>query len=179
MTKALLFACAAVLAGAAAPAAARDSWARPHVSFAEYRADADQCSNAAFHAKLWLAPIAHIAEATHAMASDPWSYARARQIFVHGVTRSVAEQLQDVVDRCLFDRGYRRFRLTEAQDRQLHQLRRGTVERAQFLHGLAADPATLAAQAIPTVRPPGEPAEESPPPRRQPLDIIDFGPRPV
>jgi hypothetical protein len=178
MRKIFLFACAATLAGAGAgaPAAAKDSWARPYVGFEEYRRDADQCSNAAFQARLWFGPIVHLAQATHAMATDPWSYARARQIFVHGVTRTVAEQLQDAVDRCLFDRGYRRFRLSEEQNRRLGRLHRGTVERARFLHSLAADPAVLGTQALPTVRPPDEPAQEDPPARREPLDILDFGP---
>jgi hypothetical protein len=179
MRLAILFASAAVLAGAAAPAAAKDSWGRPYVGFDEYRRDADRCSSAAFHTKLWFAPIAHIAEATRAMASDPWSYARARQIFVHGVTRTVEQQLQDSVDRCLFDSGYRRFRLTDDQAGRLRRLRRGTLERAQFLHGLAADPSVLGSQAVPTVRPPDEPGEERLPPRHEPLDILDFGPHPA
>lgn len=179
MRIAILFACAAVLAGTAAPAAAKESWGRPYVGFAEYRRDADRCSNAAFHTRLSFAPIVHIAEATRAMATDPWSYARARQIFIHGVTRTVEEQLQDSVDRCLFDSGYRRFRLSDDQARRLGRLRRGTLERARFLHALAADPSVLEGQAVPTVRPPDDPAEEGLPPRREPLDILDFGPRPA
>jgi hypothetical protein len=162
----------------ASPAAARDSWGKPDVGFAEYRADADQCSNAAFDAKIWMEPVYHVIRAGYAASTDVYSYARAGYIVQHGVTVTIADQLQNAVDRCLVDRGYTRFRLTEAQDRQLGRFHRGTMERAHFLHSLAADRGVMTTQAIRTVRPPEGPADEGKP-RKEPPPMIDLGPRPI
>jgi hypothetical protein len=172
----LLVPFALALAITATPAAAHNSWGKANVGFAEYRTDADQCSNAAFDAKLWVEPINHVIRASYAAASDLYSYARAQLIMVHGVTVTIADQLQATVDRCLIDRGYTRFHLTEAQDRQLSRYHHGTMERAHFLHSLASDPAVMAAQAIRTVRPPEAPADEGKPTRKEPLQVIDFLP---
>ncbi|HEY1604660.1 MAG TPA: hypothetical protein VGF77_03595 [Allosphingosinicella sp.] len=185
MSRTVLFATAALalapfaLAGVASPAAAKDSWGKANVGFAEYRIDADQCSNAAFDANLWMGPIDHVIHATMKLQTDIYMLAFSRQIMIHGVTVTIADQLQNSVDRCLIDRGYTRFHLTEAQDRRLSHFHHGTMERAHFLHGLAADPAVMAAQAIPTRRPPEPPVDEGKPTRKEPLHIIDLGPRPV
>jgi hypothetical protein len=180
MSRTVLFAAAAAaLALTASPAIARDSWGKANVGFAEYRADTDQCSTAAFDAKLWLEPVYHVIRAAQPLQTDLYTLAWSRQIMVHGVTVTIAEQLQGSVDRCLIDRGYRRFRLTEAQERELGRLPHGTMERAHYLHGLAADPAVMAAQALPTVRPSEPPADEGKPSRREPPQVIDLGPRPV
>jgi hypothetical protein len=180
MSRTVLLASAALAAAfAASPAAARDSWGKANVGFAEYRTDADQCSSAAFDAKLSMGPVDRVIRAATPLQADIYTWAMSRQILIHGVTVTVAEQLQGAVDRCLIDRGYQRFHLTGAQERQLGRFRRGTMERAHYLHGLAADPAVMAAQAVRTVRPPEPPAEEGKPPRKEPLQIIDLGPRPV
>ncbi len=50
-------------------------------------------------------------------------------------------------ERCLFDHGYRPFRLTRDQDRALRRLPLGTPARHAYLHALAADPAIVSAQA--------------------------------
>jgi hypothetical protein len=180
MSRTVLLATAALaLAVTASPAAARDSWGKPYVGFAEYRTDADQCSNAAFDAKLWVQPLYHLIRAGYGMSMDVYSYARAGQVVQHAVTVNIADQLQNAVDRCLIDRGYTRFHLTEAQDRQLSRFHRRTMERSHFLHSLAADPRVMAAQAIATVRPPEGPVDEGKPPRNEPPPIIDLGPRPI
>ncbi|HEX5184335.1 MAG TPA: hypothetical protein VFW19_14445 [Allosphingosinicella sp.] len=174
-----VFLAALSLAAVASPAAAHDSWGKPDVGFAEYRIDADQCSNAAFDAKLWMGPIDHVMRATMKLQTDIYMLAFSRQIMTHGVSVTIADQLQNAVDRCLIDRGYTKFRLTDAQERRLSHFRPGTVERAHFLHSLAADPAVMAAQAIPTVRPHEAPADEGKPTRKEPPHVIDLGPRPV
>ncbi|HEX4736118.1 MAG TPA: hypothetical protein VH331_01000 [Allosphingosinicella sp.] len=177
MSRTVLLATAALaLAATASPAAAHVSWGKPNVGFAEYRIDADQCSNAAFDAKLWFEPIYEVVRAGYAASTDLFSYARAQQIIRHGVTVTVADQLQAAVDRCLVDRGYTRFRLTEDQARNLSRFHRGTIERAHFLHRLASDPGVMAAQAIRTVRPPEGPADEGKPTRKEPLHVIDLLP---
>jgi hypothetical protein len=179
MSRTVLFASAALaVALAASPAVAHDSWGKPNVAFAEYRTDADECSDEAFGAKLWLEPIYRIVRANYQYNMDLYSYARAGDMMIHGVTVTVADQLQNAVDRCLIDRGYTRFRLTEAQNRQLSRLHRGTMERAHFLHSLAADASVMATQALPTTRPPEAPADEGTPPRID-RPVINFGPRPV
>ena len=49
---------------------------------------------------------------------------------------------------CLRERGYRQFRLTDDQRRQLRRLRHGTDERRAFLHSLASNPRVLEAQGL-------------------------------
>ena len=180
MSHCVLLASAALAAGlAASPAAARDSWGKPNVGFAEYRIDADECSNSAFDTNLWMGPIYDVIRHAMPLQGDIYQLAWSQQVLVHGVTVTVADQLQDSVDRCLIDRGYQRFRLTAAQDRQLSRYRRGTMERAHFLHNLAADPSVMAAQGVRTVRPPDAPAVEAQPPRREPPILIPTGPLPI
>jgi len=180
MSRTVFLATAALaFAVTASPAAARESWGKPNVGFAEYRIDADECSSAAFEAKIWYQPIYHLIRAGFGASMDVYSYGHALHMVQHAVTATVADQLQNAIDRCLIDRGYTRFHLTEAQDRQLGHFRRGTMERAHFLHGLASDPAVMAAQAVRTVRPPEGPADEGKPSRREPPPIIDIFPRPA
>jgi hypothetical protein len=54
-----------------------------------------------------------------------------------------------VVEACLRERGYVRFRLTEDQRETLSRLDRGSDERREYLHGLASSAAVLDAQALP------------------------------
>src|SRR3954453_4937294 len=146
MSNRVLLASTALVAGlGASPALARDSWGKPNVGFAEYRLDSDECSEEAFHTKLWVEPIYQIIRAIYQYSIDIYSYARAHDIARHGVTVTIAEQLQNAIDTCLIDRGYQRFRLTEAQDRQLSHLRRDTIELAYFLYGLGSAPAVMTA----------------------------------
>lgn len=62
--------------------------------------------------------------------------------------KRVGERLQSTVDGCLTEHGYRRFRLTRDQQRQLGHLRPGSPERQAFLFGLATDPSVLETQGI-------------------------------
>ncbi len=57
--------------------------------------------------------------------------------------------LVGVVETCLAERGYTQFRLTESQAKALSRLDRGSDERREFLHALAADPTVLEDQALP------------------------------
>lgn len=177
MSRTVLLATAALaFAAIASPAAARNSWGKPNVGFAEYRIDADECSNAAFDAKLWMEPIEHVIRASYAASTDIFSEASLKMIMTHGVTVTIADQLQATVDRCLIDRGYTRFRLTDSQDRQLSHFHRGTMDRAHFLHSLGSDPNVMAAQAIRTIRPPEAPADEGKPTRNEPPRVIQLLP---
>ena len=64
--------------------------------------------------------------------------------------RALKYGMEAVVQECLKERGYVRFRLTEAQRKTLAKFDRGTDERRRFLHGLASDAAVLEAQAVQT-----------------------------
>ncbi|WP_010543691.1 hypothetical protein [Sphingomonas elodea] len=60
--------------------------------------------------------------------------------------KQVRTLLQDTVSGCLRARGYTQFQLTPDQQRHLRTLRTGSAERHAYLHGLASNPAVLAAQ---------------------------------
>jgi hypothetical protein len=60
--------------------------------------------------------------------------------------RQAHDIMQRRLDRCLAGRGYRPFRLTEDQRRQLRHLPARAAERQVYLHSLASDPQILAAQ---------------------------------
>jgi hypothetical protein len=60
----------------------------------------------------------------------------------------VGDMLQAALERCLQDRGYRKFKLTSAQRQHLHKLPLGSDERHVYLHSLASNPDILGRQAI-------------------------------
>jgi hypothetical protein len=60
--------------------------------------------------------------------------------------RQAHDIMQRRLDACLAGRGYRRFRLTEDQRRQLRHYPERAAERQTYLHRLASDPQILAAQ---------------------------------
>lgn len=151
------------------------SWGKPYVPYASYNEDAQQCANRAYGVNAQMLP--KTAEALGALqaisfysfftdwnarnqsgapsAADavrpdhvPFRNTTYTGMYRHAAYVDVVEQLQAVVDRCLMERGYRKFRLTGQQMEQLHRLKHGTPEREHYLHGLGSDPIVLAAQAI-------------------------------
>jgi len=62
--------------------------------------------------------------------------------------KAVGTLMQGAVDDCLRQRGYIRFRLTEAQRKQLSRLHLGSPARHAYLYRLATDPAVLRDQAM-------------------------------
>ena len=56
--------------------------------------------------------------------------------------------MEGVLERCLMERGYVKFELTDAQYRQLRKLEVGSLERRQYLHSLASDQTILETQAV-------------------------------
>jgi len=62
--------------------------------------------------------------------------------------KAVGALMQGTVDDCLRQRGYIRFRLKDAQRRQLSRLHLGSAQRHAFLYSLATDPAILRDQAM-------------------------------
>ena len=151
------------------------SWGKPNVPYASYNQDSQQCANRAFGVNAQMLP--KTAEALGAIQAmnlySFFSYWESRDhgggtyaaaavrpdrvpfrntsytsLFQHSAYVDVVEQLQAVVDRCLVERGYHKFRLTNAQMDRLQRLKAGTAEREHYLHSLGSDPSVLATQAI-------------------------------
>lgn len=70
------------------------------------------------------------------------------ETFNHAARWEVVEQLQRVLDTCLVQHGYQRYRLTATQMDRLHGLKRGTDARELYLHSLGSDPRVLDEQRI-------------------------------
>jgi hypothetical protein len=155
----------AALALAAAPALAvgkrsNESWGRAGISFDQYRSDALECGNRAYGVQVQMRPVGPLASGwlSVVLPASVWTSLTPGRIPIYTTTyveayRNAAridtvEQLQAVVDSCLVDRGYQRFRLTSAQMRRLRQLEPGSAERQQFLHSLGSDAQVLQTQAI-------------------------------
>ena len=62
--------------------------------------------------------------------------------------KAVGTLMRGTVDDCLRQRGYIRFRLTEAQRKQLSRLHLGSPARHAYLYRLATDPVVLRDQAM-------------------------------
>jgi len=62
--------------------------------------------------------------------------------------RQAHDIMQRRLDRCLAGRGYRLFRLTDDQRRQLRHFPARAAERQVYLHRLASDPQILATQIV-------------------------------
>jgi len=60
--------------------------------------------------------------------------------------KEVRDLQHALLDRCLAEHGYRRFRLTDEQRAHFEKLKTGSDARHACLHQLASDPAILSAQ---------------------------------
>jgi hypothetical protein len=149
-----------------------DTWGKAGVSFEQYRDDAVTCGRTAHYADVSNTEHARaFAEATrrleaaddHGMGGagatpDEDMYrmaqlgARSEQIRSsirpEKRLRELKAALVSIVERCLVERGYSRFRLTGEQEQALRRLKKGSPERHRFLHALASDESVLASQRI-------------------------------
>ena len=175
VNKHALLAAAVSLALAPAPAWAAEpivSWGKAGVSFEEYRDDAVTCGRAALYADVSDTEQAKaFVEATRRLeAADDTSMgtagataeqdmyrmaqmaARSEQIRSsirpEKQMRELKAALVSIVERCLEDRGYSRFRLTAEQQQRLRRLESGSPERHHFLHALGSDEHVLTSQRI-------------------------------
>jgi len=154
----------AVFTLAATPALAvgkgRDvSWGRAGVSFDQYRADALECGNRAYGAEVDVPPYGP-ASAWGGWIVPGWVWTSLTpgrvpvytstyvDAYRHHAWWHTVDQLQAIVDSCLLEKGYQRFRLTSAQMRTLRRLERDSPERHHFLYSLGSDANVLAAQTI-------------------------------
>jgi hypothetical protein len=153
------------LALAASPALAigkkaDQSWGRAGVSLAAYHADALDCANRAYGVNVQMRPYGPTFAGFGAsyLPAALWTSLTPGRVpfystdyvegYRHAAWMDTVEQLQAVVDSCLTERGYQRFRLTSAQMRTLRGLARGSAERELYLHSLGSDARVLSAQAV-------------------------------
>ena len=149
-----------------------DSWGKAGVSFEQYRADAVTCGRSAYyadvaetdHAKAFVRATRRLEAADdHGMgpagasaAEDMYRMAQlgARSEMIRSsirpekLMRELQGALVSIVEHCLEERGYSRFRLTRDQQRDLRRLKKGSPERHRFLHALASDENVLASQRL-------------------------------
>ena len=140
------------------PGAARTSeisWGRPGVSIDTYSADATACVNKAINLDITDTEAVQLlirtsrALATIENSLDVLSHARMREgIRPERQFEAIKSLQQSTLDACLAERGYRQFRLTDAQLRELRRLEEGSAERRAYLHRLAADPEVLRRQGL-------------------------------
>jgi hypothetical protein len=121
---ALLFGVCAVLIAELAPAATPPtSWGKVAVSFTQYRADAEACAEQGLATALqqqlgnWDSAGIHNA---------PEDYLRTFQSRALAKRHSQITEGQSALDDCLVERGYRQFRLTNAQRAHLDALAAGS-----------------------------------------------------
>lgn len=68
--------------------------------------------------------------------------------YVAMVRPDVKDELQEVLDKCLAERGYVRIALTADQQKQLSKLKRHSAERTAYLHSIDSDPALVQRQRL-------------------------------
>ena len=136
-----------------------ESWGRAGVSLASYHNDALDCANRAYGIDVQMRPYGPTDPGLGAfLPAAIWTSLTPGRIpiytttyvegYRHAAWVDTVAQLQAVVDTCLTERGYQRFRLTSAQMRTLRGLPQGSAEREQFLHSLGSNAQVLSAQAI-------------------------------
>jgi hypothetical protein len=141
------------------------SWGKPGVSIDQYRTDAISCGRMGYYADVSETEAARIFKnATGQLQANETDLANAtgprildivtRSAHIVDATngperiRDVGAQMQAQVGDCLRNRGYVRFRLTDAQRKRLGRLHLGSPERHAYLYRLATDPDILKAQAM-------------------------------
>jgi len=137
-----------------------ESWGKPGVTFAQYRADALECANATYGAPIALHPLPPMPTGFLGIAVQNGEVLDLRPGHVklytttlvegvkHATWMDISEQLQKVLDSCLVEKGYTRFRLTAGQMQRLGHLKHASPERLQFLYQLGSDATVVVPQKI-------------------------------
>jgi hypothetical protein len=145
------------------------SWGKPGVSLATYRAESISCAMRAYYTDVSdtngaknFVQGSKLIDTYAGAPGDPMGNALMIGTIVQGV--HVDESLKevktfqlDLVNKCLVDHGYHRFRLTDGQRKHLEKLKIGSEARHNYLYHLASDPAILTAQATPDPAPTPQP----------------------
>ena len=158
---AVLLAIIAIASPADASMRRDESWGKAGISFLQYRTDAVECAYlvetqapvAIPQVDLVFATDLPTPEASPTTPENPnldisavIDYAAQYRMRMDKTWRRVSQQLEPALAAWLKDRGYQRFRLTDAQDAELKRLPAGAKARQIYLWRLAADPAVLGAQ---------------------------------
>ncbi|WP_333573164.1 hypothetical protein [Sphingomonas sp.] len=140
------------------------SWGKPGVTLDTYRADAVACGRQGYYLDVSNTEAAKVfKQASSQLENNEASLSMGggldRAIQVASDSSRIVERtrpaermkevrtlLEDAVSSCLRARGYTRFQLTVEQQRHLRSLKPGSQARHAYLHGLASNPAVLAAQ---------------------------------
>ena len=128
------------------------SWGMAGVSLEQYWTDSAECAHLAAETDLsGTAPADALVVASRRI-DNAYNYedvAMALRLAApeHQWKRA-AEIMEGVLEGCLMERGYVKFELTDEQYRHVRKFAAGTLERRQYLHSLASDPAILEAQAV-------------------------------
>lgn len=137
--------------------APKESWGKVGVTQEEYRKDSLECAVVAYLDKGLDTPAGKtLVEASSRIerilseGDGIDAYVDASQtaaaVRPQEKLRQLEERQQGILDRCLSDRGYRKFRLTSTQRSRLRKLRNGSEARRAYLLSLATDPAVLERQ---------------------------------
>jgi hypothetical protein len=137
--------CAVLIAGPALASSSSVSWGKVDVTFTQYRADSEACAEQGLATALQQQPGNWDSQGIH---DTPEDYLRTFQSRALGKRHAQITEGQGALDDCLVQRGYRQFRLTDAQRARLDALSAGSDARQKYLYGLARDPAVLAAQGL-------------------------------
>jgi len=128
------------------------SWGMAGVSLEQYWTDSAECAHMAAETDLTgTAPADALVVASRRL-DNAFNYddvAMALRLAAPEYQwKRAAEIMEGVLERCLMERGYVKFELTDAQYRQLRKLEVGSLERRQYLHSLASDQTILETQAV-------------------------------
>ena len=158
---------------APAPASAAEpfeTWGKAGVSFEEYRSDAILCARHAVAMDISETEAAQTmvaaSQSVDNAASGAWITSPSQTDQATSISpnldinrtasayradrqfRALSDLQYETLASCLRQLGYRQFRLTREQQRELRRLRRGSDERRNYLHGLASSPEVLERQGL-------------------------------
>ena len=137
-----------------------ESWGKPGVTFAQYRADALECANVTYGAPITLHQLPPMPTGFLGIAVQNGDILDLRPGHVmlytttlvegvkHATWMDISEQLQRVLDQCLIEKGYSRFRLTSDQMERLKQFGKTSPERQQYLYRLGSDATVVVPQKL-------------------------------
>lgn len=153
----MLLACAAAAALSAAAEARlvgpgrSVSWGKPGVSLEAYRTDAVTCGRQAASLDLRdTGPAQSLVLASRLIENATDVESAGVAMWIASPERNIGkagDMMKAALDQCLIEKGYRQFRLSDAQRRKLTKLPTGSLERHAYLHSLASNPEILSRQA--------------------------------
>jgi hypothetical protein len=143
----------AVPAGARLVAPARSiSWGKAGVSLETYRSDAIACGRQAAALDLRdTGPAKSLVLASRLIENATDVDSASNAMWIASPERNIGKAgdlIKAALDQCLIEKGYRQFRLSDAQRKKLAKLPTGSLERHTYLHSLASNPDILTRQAV-------------------------------